>query len=223
MEDLKKIIIEMESMKKRLAVYESNYENKSKNPRSDAASKICVTGVSKNDEQKNELNGMKEALLKLQQMIDSTMKRLSAVERRQDDLEQYSRSNCLVIHGCENVPKSKPGKYLEIENFVCNTLNEHLQLDSPLQANDLDIAHPLPSKKGTPVIVKFIRRTQKNEVYRKKRLLKGTKMIITESLTKRRLQLLEKARLEFKQCPIWSWTGEIFVFHNNKKVIDGFY
>ena len=223
MEDLKKIIIEMKSMKKRLAVYESNYENKSKNPRSDAASKICVTGVSKNDEQKNELNGMKEALLKLQQMIDSTMKRLSAVERRQDDLEQYSRSNCLVIHGCENVPKSKPGKYLKIENFVCNTLNEHLQLDSPLQANDLDIAHPLPSKKGTPVIVKFIRRTQKNEVYRKKRLLKGTKMIITESLTKRRLQLLEKARLEFKQCPVWSWKGEIFVFHNNKKkVIDDF-
>ena len=223
MEDLKKIRIEMESMKKRLAVYESNYENKSKNPRSDAASKICITDVSKNDEQKNELNGMKEALLKLQQMIDSTMKRLSAVERRQDDLEQYSRSNCLVIHGCENVPKSKPGKYLEIENFVCNTLNEHLQLDSPLQANDLDIAHPLPSKKGTPVIVKFIRRTQKNEVYRKKRLLKGTKMIITESLTKRRLQLLEKARLEFKQCPVWSWKGEIFVFHNNKKkVIDDF-
>ena len=223
MEDLKKIRIEIESMKKRLAVYESNYENKSKNPRSDAASKICVTDVSKNDEQKNELNGMKEALLKLQQMIDSIMKRLSAVERRQDDLEQYSRSNCLVIHGCENVPKSKPGKYLEIENFVCNTLNEHLQLDSPLQANDLDIAHPLPSKKGTPVIVKFIRRTQKNEVYRKKRLLKGTKMIITESLTKRRLQLLEKARLEFKQCPVWSWKGEIFVFHNNKKkVIDDF-
>ena len=81
MEDLKKIKIEMESMKKRLAVYESNYENKSKNLRSDAASKICVTGVSKNDEQKNELNGMKEALLKLQQMIDLSIKRLSGVER----------------------------------------------------------------------------------------------------------------------------------------------
>ena len=223
MEDLKKIKIEMESMKKRLAVYESNYENKSKNPRSDAASKICVTGVSKNDEQKNELNGMKEALLKLQQIIDSTMKRLSVVEKRQDHLEQYSRSNCLVIHGCENIPKSKPGKYLEIENFVCDTLNEHLQLDFPLQANDLDIAHPLLSKKGTLIIVKFIRRTQKNKVYRKKILFKGTKMIITKSLTKRRLQLLEKARSKFKPCPVWSWKGEIFVFHNNKKkVIDDF-
>ena len=134
-----------------MAVYKSNYENKSKNSRSDAASKISVTGVSKNDEQKNELNGMKEALLKLQQMTDSTMKRLSAVERRQDDLEQYSRSNSLVIHACENVPNSKPGKYLEIKNFVCNTLNEYLQLDSPLQANDLNIAHPLLSKKGIPI------------------------------------------------------------------------
>ena len=113
------------------------------------------------------------------------MKRLSAVERRQDDLEQYSRSNCLVIHVCENLPQSKRGKYLEIENFLCYILNEHLQLDSPLQANDLDIAHPLPSKKGTPIIVKIIRRTQKNEVYRKKRLLKRTKIIITESFTKR--------------------------------------
>ena len=122
---------------------------------------------------------MKEVLLKLHQMIDSTIKRLSAVERRQDGLEQYNQSNCLVIHGCENIPKSKLGKYLEIENFVCTTLNGHLQLDSPLQANDLDIAHPLPSKKGTPIIVKFICRTQKNKVYRKKRLFKGTKMIIT--------------------------------------------
>ena len=111
---------------------------------------------------------MKEALLKLQQMIDSTMKRLSAVEGRQDDLEQYSRSNCLVIHGCENVPKSKPGKYLEIENFVCDILNEYLQLYYSLQANDLDIAHPLPSKKGTPIIVKFICRTQKMKYIEKK-------------------------------------------------------
>ena len=59
-------------------------------------------------------------------MIDSTMKMSSAVERRQDDLEKYSWSNFLVINCRENVPNSKLGKYLEIENFVCNTLNEYL-------------------------------------------------------------------------------------------------
>ena len=79
-----------------------------------------------------------------------------------------------------------------------------------------------PQKKGTSIIVKFIRKTQKMK-YIEKRLLKEKKMIITESLTKRRLQLSEKARSEFKQCPVCSWKGEIFVFHNNKKkVIDDF-
>ena len=30
-------------------------------------------------------------------------------------------------------------EFCKFENFFCNTLNEHLQLDSPLQANDLDM------------------------------------------------------------------------------------
>ena len=92
-----------------------------------------------------------------------------------------------------------------------------MQLELTLQVQDLDIAHPLPSKKGTPIIIKFLRKTQRNEVYRKKWLLKGTKMIITESLTKRRLQLLEKACTAFNNCPVWSWKNEVYLFHNNKK------
>ena len=95
---------------------------------------------------------MKEALLKLQQMIDSTMKRLSAVERRQDDLEQYSRSNCLVIHECENVPKSKPGKYLEIENFVCNTLTNIYNLIHLYRQMILTLHIHYPQKKAPQLL-----------------------------------------------------------------------
>ena len=91
------------------------------------------------------------------------------------------------------------------------------QLDYPLQTHDLDTAHQLPSNKGTLIIVKFLRRTQRNEVYRKKRLLKGSSVIITESLTRRRLKLLEKTRAEVDQCPVWTWKGEVFVLHNNKR------
>ena len=42
-------------------------------------------------------------------------------------------------------------------------------------------------------------------------------MIITESLTKRPLQLLEKARTVFNNCPVWSWKGEVYVVRKNKK------
>ena len=217
MEEYQTILAEMATMKKRLDEYEKNYENNISQG-SDTAPKACVAGSSK-DTQRGELTSMQEGLKKIEEMVDLAMKRLSAVEKRVDDLEQYSRSNCLVIHGCENVPtNSKPGKYLEIENYVCKLLNEKLQLDSPLDTYELDIAHQLPSDKGTPIIVKFLRRTRRNEIYRKKRLLKGSSVIITESLTRRRLKLLEKVRAEFDQCPVWTLKGEVFVLFNNKKI-----
>ena len=66
----------------------------------------------------------------------------SAVEKRVDDFKQYGQSNCLIIHGCQNVSDSKPGENLETEKYVCNIINTSLQLKSTLQVQDLDIAHP---------------------------------------------------------------------------------
>ena len=71
--------------------------------------------------------------------------------------------------------------------------------------------------KGTPMIVKFLRRTQRNEIYAKKRALKGKEMVITESLTRRRLQLLEAAREAFGWKSVWSMMGDIYVFTGEKK------
>ena len=142
---------------------------------------------------------------------------MEQVEKKNDDLEQYSRSNCLIIHKCKDVPKT--GKYLECENYICDKLNDSLPLDSPLQINDIDIAHPLPSKKnvrGTPIIIKFLHQTQRNEIYAKKKALKGKGMVITESLTKRRLQFLEAARDAYGWKSVWSMMGDIYAFVGGK-------
>ena len=64
------------------------------------------------------------------------------------------------------------GKYLDTENYISKTLNTHLSLDNPLQVKDLDVAHALSAKKGTPIIVKFLGRYQRNEIYANKRFLK---------------------------------------------------
>ena len=203
-------------MRKRLSTYEVNYENKVKNQNSDAAfSTVSIKGNSM--EKQEDLKHMQNNLDKIQHIVDSAIERISAVEKRVDDLEQYGKFNCLIIHGCENVPDLKPGKISEIEKYVGNIINTSLQFESPLQVQDLDIAHPLLSKKETPIIFKFLRKTQRNQTYGKKGLLKGTKMIITESLTKRRLQLLERTRIAFNNCPVWSWKIDVYVFHNNKK------
>ena len=113
------------------------------------------------------------------------------------DQEQYSRSNCLIVHGVKNIPKQ--GEYLDNENFICSELNKKLTLNPPLQASDLDIAHPLPSRKGDAMIVKFLRRTQRNLIYSKKRQLKGSGVII--------YRVLDETKIEVTgSCQICLWT-----------------
>ena len=153
----------------------------------------------------------------LKALVYSTQDRIHSAEKSIDDLEQYGRSNCLIIHGAKDVPKE--GKYLECENFVCDLINEKIKRETPLQVHDLDIAHPLPARKGTPVIIKFLRRTQRNYIYAKKKILKSSGLVITESLTKRRLKLLEAARSAFPWRSVWTMKGDIYVFHNNRRQV----
>ena len=172
--------------------------------------------VSGNSQEKD-LHNLKALFSNLKKLVENRQKQLEEVEKKNDDLEQYSRSNCLIVHKCKDVPKT--GKYLECENYICDKLNGSLPLDSPLQVNNKDIAHPLPSKKnvrGTPVIIKFLRRTQRNEIYAKKIAPKGKGMAITESLTKRHLQLLEAARDAFGWKSVWSIMRNIYAFVGEK-------
>ena len=85
---------------------------------------------------------------------------ISNLENAVDDLQQYSRRNCLILHGCTNMPESK-SNYDAFEADVVKILNHHLK--TSLSSNEIDVTHPLPpSKSGTgkiPVIIKFIRRS----------------------------------------------------------------
>ena len=152
----------------------------------------------------------------LKALVYSTQERIQSAEKSISDLEQYGRSNCLIIHGAKDVPKE--GKYLECENFVFGLINEKIKPETPLQVHDLDIAHPLPARKGTPVIIKFLRKTQRNCIYAKK-ILKSSGLVITESLTKRRLKLLEVAGSAFPWRSVWTMKGDIYVFHNNRRQV----
>ena len=101
-------------------------------------------------------------------------------------------------------------------------LNKKLTLNPPIKASDLDIAHPLPSRKGDAMIVKFLRRTQRNLIYSKKRQLKGSGVVITEFVTKRILKLLEAAKFAFGHFSAWSIKGDMYVFYNKKHLVNDF-
>ena len=150
-------------------------------------------------------------------------------ERTINDLEQYSRRNCLILHGCRDIPK-KESSYTEFESYVVNKLNLRLGLSHRIKTFDIDTCHILPSRKKdtSPIIIKFVRRSVRDSIYSSKKNLKSEeenaeKLSITESLTKRRLALEEEARNAFGFRNVWTCYGNVYCFFKNKRqVIDDF-
>ena len=93
--------------------------------------------------------------------------------------------------------------------------NINTKLNLKLVPSDLDRAHRLGRKKTEkgkhrPIIAKFARHNVKAEVYRKKKLLKGTNILLTESLSRRRVNMLNVAREKWGKLNVWTNDGEIF-------------
>ena len=117
-----------------------------------------------------------------------------------DKIEQYSRSNCLILHGYTDAPD---GKDKAFEDHAITKLNSNVDLPTHLQNSDIDIRHSLPSKSyKKPIIIKFVKRTVRNMVFSKKNNLKSDehsriKLSLTVCLTKRRVELIEETRSIF--------------------------
>jgi hypothetical protein len=127
-----------------------------------------------------------------------------------DNLEQYTRRNSLRIFG---VPEKRGENTDDIVRKLCK---EKLDLDISVTA--IDCSHRLPAKETQhrPIIVKLVSRNTKNLIFNHKRLLKGTKIVIKEDLTKRRAQLLRDAAKKLGPTNAWTYEGNIVVKVNNK-------
>ena len=86
---------------------------------------------------------------------------------------------------------------------MLGTLNSRLKFAHPIHNSDIDIGHVMPSQKEkNPMIIKFVRKSVRNQVFNSKSLLKATKesdpkLAITESLTRRRSKMLEQPKQVF--------------------------
>ena len=207
--------------------YQSNFLNSSSvNENADASA--FVSGTSGDKGQKELLEELSQSITAIKATIKDLAKQIQEKEKRMDDLEQYGRSNCLILHGCVDLPKENAG-YVTFENFVLDTLNSRLKFTHPIRNSDIDICHVLPSRKGkNPIIIKFVRRSVRNQVFNNKSLLKATKesdpkLAITESLTRRRSKLLEQSKKVFGFQNVWTQKGNIFCsFEGKRHRIDDF-
>lgn len=128
--------------------------------------------------------------------------KICILEERLDEMEQYSRSNMVEIHG---VPTEENEDILNVVKKV------GVALDMNIENSMVDICHRLGKKndsKGPPgIVVKFVRRMDKEEMLRRRRVKRtlstrhmglptDVPVYINEALSPARRRLYALARQE---------------------------
>ena len=170
-----------------------------------------------NEKQEGEIHELKCAEKKLTEknknLEKQTIQLQVELETRSDvleDLQQYSRRNCLLVSGVPERGRSEKTDEL-IKSVAAKAGVE-------VQDQDIDRSHRLGAPKPgrpRPIIVKFTRYNKRSELIKSRRKLKGTSIGIQEQLTPFNQYLLGKAQELVKRCDIataaWSWDGTVTV------------
>ena len=175
---------------------------------------------------KEERKALKDENKILKATIRSIESSLESVTRVNNDLEQYTRKECVEIRG---IPVAATPSEEQTNNIATN-VGKLLGMD--ITQNDISVSHRMPQSqkhKGKPgppaIIVKFTRRDVKDNFYRARKQLKDlttrdlgyskkNKIYLAESLTERNWILFRdclkvKKDMEFKF--IWTLNGKIFM------------
>ena len=110
---------------------------------------------------------------------------LDKAGRALDRQEQYSRRNCLLIHGIDEENQEN------IDEVVINVLNKEMDEEDIDRSDRLGNRKPDKSK-PRPIIIKFSRYNVRAKIFKNKRKLKGKRISVTEGLTKTRMEHCRK-------------------------------
>lgn len=142
---------------------------------------------------------------------------ISKLESEIDQQQQYSRRNCLLVHG---IAESDSENTDELVRGIFEK-----QLNVTVEEPDIDRSHRIGKRKKDkhrPIIVKFTSYNKRRKVFNEKRQLKGSGVVITESLTARRVALLGIVKKNQNFQTTWTVDGRItgLLSNGNKIVIE---
>lgn len=173
---------------------------------------------------KEQTEKVDRCLTKIEELIqeNKTLKeRINSLEFRLEEMEQYSRMNSVEIHG---IPQEKNEDVVNIVKDVGKSLN--MEISSSM----IDACHRMgrrtgPNSSPPGIIVKFVRRLDKDELLQKRRVKSNLStrhmnlrvdqpVYINEALTPARRKLLAAARQVKREKNIkflWVRGGKIFL------------
>lgn len=164
----------------------------------------------------------------LKTLLTEKDRKISALEQRVDDLEQYTRREDLVLSGLEtrhqtyarataNADTTEDAPQEELQSLEQQVVSFLHSKNISIHMEDISICHTLPrmSGKSKPaVIIRFISRKPRNDVLRQAKKLKGTNVYINEHLTKKNGDIAREARMLRKQQKItgtWTRNGSVWI------------
>jgi len=129
------------------------------------------------------------------QVISDITKSIQQLFERNDELEAYSRKTCLVLHGVdEEKDENVEEKVLEFINKKVCVPNYTCEIRHINNCHRLGPMKKVDSRYKRPIIVKFISYLDRKKIWGNKKSLKGTGYLITESLTKVRMELYKQVK-----------------------------
>lgn len=151
---------------------------------------------------KDELQLISNEVKELKQALQETSNSL-------DNLEQFSRRKNLRVFGI-------PGDVTHNEDTTAKIValfNE--KMDVQVRREDIETCYRVrgtrrENQSAPPVFVRLINHKLKKEIYAHKTKLKGSKVVLREDLTSRRLLLLDAAVKRYGRKNAWSINGTIY-------------
>ena len=157
----------------------------------------------------NKLDDFERDKLEKEKIIKDLKEEVNCLRGKVDDKtaetdrqEQYSRRNCLLIHGIH-----------ENKNEYTDALALKV-IDTKMEIKTHRIGKLKTNGKPRPVIIKFVPYNDRKKVFSSKKLLKDSGVSITESVTAFRMKKLANARETFGFRNVWA-VGERILYSEN--------
>lgn len=152
------------------------------------------------------LKEIKNDLGALQAQVDKTVRQVNNFHAQQN-------SNMLIIYGISE--NDDLNIYENVLNIFSNKLNVNIAKTDIKYCYRL--GQKIASKKSRPVLIEFVHRWMRDQLFYSKRNLKGTKILIVEKLSSHTLELFKKVRDKMGQSS-WTYGGTIYVLINDTKI-----
>lgn len=126
-----------------------------------------------------------------------------------EQLEQYSRRNALRVFGAPEEGANEKTDDI-VTKIISGKLGVEMSPEFICRSHRIGKLRTSPQARPRPIIVKFTSYNKRQEVFRAKKQLKGTGIVIQEDLTIRRQRVLQKLIDTYGFGNTWTADGRLF-------------